>query len=150
MIDVCPVCSSHHLLLKQAVVNYDDIKNFIRQQVIKIFDGEDTQESALLYTCLQCLQQSSVFTSDASPFQRTVSFFFIIISCFHSPERMSYYMSRMQMPVEMVASPGRPGPPGKDGAPGNPGTPGAPGLPGQIGRQGRPGGQGLPGEPFHS
>lgn len=65
---------------------------------------------------------------------------------FFSPERMAYYMSRMQMPVEMVASPGRPGPPGKDGTPGSPGTPGAPGLPGQIGRQGRPGGQGLPGE----
>lgn len=25
---------------KQAVVNYDNIKNFIRQQVIKMFDGE--------------------------------------------------------------------------------------------------------------
>lgn len=54
-------------------------------------------------------------------------------------------MSRMQMPVEMVASPGRPGPPGKDGTPGTPGPPGAPGHPGQIGRQGRPGGPGLPG-----
>lgn len=51
------------------------------------------------------------------------------------------------MPVEMVASPGRPGPPGKDGSPGPAGTPGAPGMPGQLGRQGRPGGQGLPGEP---
>lgn len=28
-------------ILSQAVVNYDEIKNFIRQQVIKIFDGED-------------------------------------------------------------------------------------------------------------
>lgn len=28
-------------LLKQAVVNYDEVKNFIRQQVIKIFDGKD-------------------------------------------------------------------------------------------------------------
>lgn len=27
-------------VLSQAVVNYDDIKNFIRQQVIKIFDGQ--------------------------------------------------------------------------------------------------------------
>lgn len=70
-----------------------------------------------------------------------------VIACFRSPERMAYYMSRMQMPVEMVASPGRPGPPGKDGSPGSPGAAGAPGLPGQIGRQGRPGGQGPPGEP---
>lgn len=59
---------------------------------------------------------------------------------------MAYYMSRMQTPVEMVASPGRPGPPGKDGSPGNPGPPGAPGHPGQIGRQGRPGEPGLPGD----
>lgn len=59
---------------------------------------------------------------------------------------MAYYMSRMQMPVEMVASPGRPGPPGKDGSQGLPGAPGAPGMPGQMGRQGRPGGQGLPGD----
>lgn len=71
----------------------------------------------------------------------------IVCYClFLLPERMAYYMSRMQMPVEMVASPGRPGPPGKDGSPGNPGTPGAPGLPGQIGRQGRPGSLGPPGE----
>lgn len=71
----------------------------------------------------------------------------ICIALFPSTERMAYYMSRMQMPVEMVASPGRPGPPGKDGSPGTAGVPGAPGLPGQIGRQGRPGGQGPPGEP---
>lgn len=70
-----------------------------------------------------------------------------VIALFPSTERMAYYMSRMQMPVEMVASPGRPGPPGKDGSPGTAGVPGAPGLPGQIGRQGRPGGQGPPGEP---
>lgn len=69
-----------------------------------------------------------------------------VIALFSSTERMAYYMSRMQMPVEMVASPGRPGPPGKDGSPGAPGTAGAPGLPGQIGRQGRSGGQGPPGE----
>lgn len=64
-----------------------------------------------------------------------------------SPERMGYYMSRMQTPVE-AASPGRPGPPGKDGSPGNPGISGSPGLPGMIGRQGRPGSLGPPGEPF--
>lgn len=57
-------------------------------------------------------------------------------------ERMSYYTSRIQFPMEVAAAPGRPGPPGKDGAPGQPGSPGAPGLPGQIGREGR---QGLPG-----
>lgn len=56
-----------------------------------------------------------------------------------SSERMAYYMSRMQMPVEMVASPGRPGPPGKDGTPGRAGAPGVPGRPGQIGREGRQG-----------
>lgn len=28
-------------IFEQAVVNYDEIKNFIRQQVIKVFDGED-------------------------------------------------------------------------------------------------------------
>lgn len=69
----------------------------------------------------------------------------IVVALFPSTERMAYYMSRT--PVEMVASPGRPGPPGKDGSPGAAGTPGAPGMPGQIGRQGRPGGQGPPGEP---
>lgn len=69
----------------------------------------------------------------------------ILVALFFTTERMGYYMSRMQMPVEMVASPGRPGPPGKDGTPGSPGPPGAPGHPGQIGRQGRPGGPGLPG-----
>lgn len=57
-------------------------------------------------------------------------------------ERMGYYTSRMQFPMEVAATPGRPGPPGKDGAPGRPGAPGSPGLPGQIGREGR---QGLPG-----
>lgn len=57
-------------------------------------------------------------------------------------ERMAYYTSRMQFPMEMAAAPGRPGPPGKDGAPGRPGAPGSPGLPGQIGREGR---QGVPG-----
>lgn len=57
-------------------------------------------------------------------------------------ERMAYYTSRMQFPMEVAAAPGRPGPPGKDGAPGRPGAPGSPGLPGQIGREGR---QGLPG-----
>lgn len=31
------------IISKQAVVNYDEIKNFIRQQVIKVFDGEDIQ-----------------------------------------------------------------------------------------------------------
>lgn len=77
----------------------------------------------------------------------SVPFCVSVIACFPSPERMAYYMTRMQMPVEMAASPGRPGPPGKDGAAGVPGNPGAPGLPGQIGRQGRPGGQGPPGEP---
>lgn len=57
-------------------------------------------------------------------------------------ERMAYYTSRIQFPMEVAAAPGRPGPPGKDGAPGRPGAPGSPGLPGQIGREGR---QGLPG-----
>lgn len=28
------------LFFQQAVVNYDEIKNFIRQQVIKVFDGK--------------------------------------------------------------------------------------------------------------
>lgn len=55
---------------------------------------------------------------------------------------MAYYTSRLHFPVEMVASPGRPGPPGKDGLPGRPGPPGSPGMPGQIGREGR---QGVPG-----
>lgn len=103
---------------------------------------------------------SKVLFSDVYLFKELFSFFLwdlaaqttveslFVIACFPFPERMAYYMSRMQMPVEMVASPGRPGPPGKDGAPGNPGLPGSPGLPGQIGRQGRPGGQGPPGEPF--
>uniref|UniRef100_A0A2I3RJW2 Collagen alpha-1(XVI) chain n=1 Tax=Pan troglodytes TaxID=9598 RepID=A0A2I3RJW2_PANTR len=83
------------------MVNYDEIKRFIRQEIIKMFD-----------------------------------------------ERMAYYTSRMQFPMEMAAAPGRPGPPGKDGAPGRPGAPGSPGLPGQIGREGRqglPGVRGLPG-----
>ncbi|KFO34428.1 Brain-specific angiogenesis inhibitor 2 [Fukomys damarensis] len=83
------------------LVNYDEIKRFIRQEIIKMFD-----------------------------------------------DRMAYYTSRMQFPVEMVAAPGRPGPPGKEGAPGRPGAPGSPGLPGQIGREGRqglPGMRGLPG-----
>lgn len=124
--------------LKQAVVNYDDIKNFIRQQVIKIFDGEGMCQSVVAMLrrclCLLCLSCLAVLL-------------FITASRFPSTERMAYYMSRIQMPVEMVASPGRPGPPGKDGSPGPPGTPGAPGMPGQLGRQGRPGGQGLPGEP---
>lgn len=64
------------------------------------------------------------------------------LSLSFSAERMAYYTSRIQFPVEVAAAPGRPGPPGKDGAPGRPGAPGAPGLPGQIGREGR---QGLPG-----
>ena len=29
-----------YYFLPQAVVNYDEIKNFIQQQVVKIFDGE--------------------------------------------------------------------------------------------------------------
>lgn len=68
-----------------------------------------------------------------------------IIKPFNLAERMGYYMSRMQMPVEMVASPGRPGPPGKDGSPGVSGSPGIPGRPGQIGREGRQGPLGPPG-----
>ncbi|KAH1175028.1 hypothetical protein KIL84_021442 [Mauremys mutica] len=82
------------------MVNYDEIKRFIRQELNKMFD-----------------------------------------------ERMAYYASRMQFPVEMAASPGRPGHPGKDGAPGRPGPPGSPGLPGQIGREGR---QGVPGMRVHA
>lgn len=71
-------------------------------------------------------------------------------ACLPSAERMAYYMSRMQTPVEMAASPGRPGPPGKDGSPGSSGLPGTPGRPGHIGRQGLPGNQGMPGDTFHS
>uniref|UniRef100_A0A8C0GPK0 Collagen alpha-1(XVI) chain n=1 Tax=Chelonoidis abingdonii TaxID=106734 RepID=A0A8C0GPK0_CHEAB len=82
------------------MVNYDEIKRFIRQELNKMFD-----------------------------------------------ERLVYYASRMQFPVEMAASPGRPGHPGKDGAPGRPGPPGSPGLPGQIGREGRQGVPGMRGEP---
>lgn len=63
-----------------------------------------------------------------------------------SSERMAYYMSRMQMPVEMVAPPGRPGPPGKDGTPGIAGAPGLPGRPGHIGREGRQGPMGPQGK----
>ncbi|KAH0631115.1 hypothetical protein JD844_005239 [Phrynosoma platyrhinos] len=62
-------------------------------------------------------------------------------------ERMAYYTSRMQFPVEMASQPGRPGPPGKDGTPGRPGPPGSPGMPGQIGREGRQGVPGMRGEP---
>lgn len=69
-----------------------------------------------------------------------------VTALFPSTERMPYYMSRMQTPVEMVASPGRPGPPGKGGSPGAPGLPGTPGRPGHIGRPGSLGSQGLPGE----
>ncbi|KAF4792973.1 hypothetical protein TURU_116082 [Turdus rufiventris] len=82
------------------VVNYDEVKRFIRQELNKMFD-----------------------------------------------ERMAYYTSRLQFPVEMVAAPGRPGPPGKDGLPGRPGPPGSPGMPGQIGREGRQGVPGMRGEP---
>lgn len=152
--------------LWQAVVNYDDIKNFIRQQVIKIFDGKDAVLVCVLFwcECLACVARQlwhgaylsvppnvclhcNCFyicsgTTQLSP-QRTALFLTV---CFLSPERMGYYMSRMQMPVEMVASPGRPGPPGKDGSPGNPGAPGSPGMPGHMGRQGRTGAPGVPGE----
>lgn len=38
MFAFCPTIFS---IFKQAAVNYDEIKNFIRQQVIKVFDGED-------------------------------------------------------------------------------------------------------------
>lgn len=38
--NVC-VLPDNFSIFKQAVVNYDEIKNFIRQQVIKVFDGED-------------------------------------------------------------------------------------------------------------
>lgn len=72
--------------------------------------------------------------------------FRFVLSSFVPAERMGYYMSRMQMPVEMVASPGRPGPPGKDGSPGIPGPPGIPGRSGQIGREGRQGPMGPHGK----
>lgn len=43
-------------VLKQALVNYDDIKNFIRQQVIKIFDGEGMCQSFChMLRCCLCL-----------------------------------------------------------------------------------------------
>ncbi|KAB1268565.1 Collagen alpha-1 chain [Camelus dromedarius] len=82
------------------MVNYDEIKRFIRQEIIKMFD-----------------------------------------------ERMAYYTSRMQFPMEMVAAPGRPGPPGKDGLPGTKGEKGdiGFGIAGEIGPPGPPGPQGPPG-----
>lgn len=103
-------------------------------------------EQNFLFRCISFCQRVSQFLL-WDTYSLGLGGIIVFIACCPSPERMAYYMSRMQMPVEMVASPGRPGPPGKDGTPGNPGSPGAPGLPGQIGRQGRPGGQGPPGEP---
>lgn len=40
LINVC-IMPPNFSIFKQAVVNYDEIKNFIRQQVIKVFDGKD-------------------------------------------------------------------------------------------------------------
>lgn len=41
LINVCIVPLFFFTIFEQAVVNYDEVKNFIRQQVIKVFDGED-------------------------------------------------------------------------------------------------------------
>lgn len=49
-------------IFKQAVVNYDEIKNFIRQQVIKVFDGEDilfSESKDQLFLCKKWIFLSS-------------------------------------------------------------------------------------------
>lgn len=119
-------------------MNYDEIRSFIRQQVIKIFDGERT---FIDITGCSDMPWTSIFRWFLSQRIRV-----LFQGPFVLTERMGYYMSRMQMPVEMVASPGRPGPPGKDGNPGLPGPAGMPGRPGQIGREGRQGPMGPPGK----
>lgn len=69
-------------ILSQAVVNYDEIKNFIRQQVIKIFDGEDVLK--LCTCCISVFQMIIHFLLQDTTAFTTLEMLFYVVS---SPQR---------------------------------------------------------------